>query len=186
MIFVIRLPSKPSIVFSSQRPFYSQPNYSSCLLGSLWCLFRAINSSHPRMWTKTIEWPRPPLYFRQYLWKSCVYWLLTKLLVSQMAGFYLLLVMTNVVCPYFSSDEGSSQVFVPFVCVSMKHHSVRCLSSESGSVLRYCSCVIKFTNMRSWNQKLSKCIDLTSLPLSHAHVDTRTRTQTQRRTRTHT
>ena len=137
------------------------------------------------MWTKTIEWPRPPLYFRQYIWKSCVYWLLTKLLVSQMA-FYLLLVMTNVVCPYFSSDEGSSQVFVPFVCVSMKHHSVRCLSSESGSVLRYCLCAIKLINMRSWNQKLSKCIDLTSLPLSHAHVDTRTRTQTQRRTRTHT
>ena len=35
-------PSKPSIVFSPQKPFYSQPNYSSWWLGIFWCLFQAI------------------------------------------------------------------------------------------------------------------------------------------------
>ena len=35
-------PSKPSIVFSPQKPFYSQPNYSSWQLGIFWCLFQAI------------------------------------------------------------------------------------------------------------------------------------------------
>ena len=35
-------PFKPLIVFSAQKPFYSQPNYSSWWLGIFWCLFRAI------------------------------------------------------------------------------------------------------------------------------------------------
>ena len=32
-------PSKPSIVFSPHKPFYSQPNYSSWWLGIFCCLF---------------------------------------------------------------------------------------------------------------------------------------------------
>ena len=35
-------PYKPSIVFSHQKPFCSQPNYSSWLLDIFGCLFRAI------------------------------------------------------------------------------------------------------------------------------------------------
>ena len=42
VIFAIRIPSKPSIVFSPQKPSYSQPNYSSWLLCIFWCSFRAI------------------------------------------------------------------------------------------------------------------------------------------------
>ena len=38
----LRVPSKPSIVFSPQKPSYSQPNYPSWWLGNFWCLFQAI------------------------------------------------------------------------------------------------------------------------------------------------
>ena len=42
--FVSRVPSKPSIVFSSHKPFYGQPNYFSWWLGIFWHLFPAILS----------------------------------------------------------------------------------------------------------------------------------------------
>ena len=38
-LFVIRVPSKPAIVFLSKKPFYHQPNYSSWWLGIFWCLY---------------------------------------------------------------------------------------------------------------------------------------------------
>ena len=38
VIFTICVPSKPSIVFWPQNPFYSQPNYSSWWLGICWGL----------------------------------------------------------------------------------------------------------------------------------------------------
>ena len=41
-------PSKPSIIFPAQKPFYSQPDYFSWWLGIFWCLFHLIYFIVPR------------------------------------------------------------------------------------------------------------------------------------------
>ena len=65
MIFVIRVPSKPSLVFSSRKPFYSQPKYSCFLVLILSALINHVPGciEKPRFgysWREELGWVTHP------------------------------------------------------------------------------------------------------------------------------
>ena len=62
--FVISVPSKPRIVFSAQKPFYSQPNYSSKWLGNFLVLISSniINCVPERKQKQGSGWDIPFTY----------------------------------------------------------------------------------------------------------------------------
>ena len=62
--FVISVPSKPRIVFSAQKPFYSQPNYSSKWLGNFLVLISSniINCVPEHKQKQGSSWDSPFTY----------------------------------------------------------------------------------------------------------------------------
>ena len=60
-------PSKPSIVFSAQKPFYSQPNYCSWWFGIFWCLLREMGGRRGIQWWEGgyVEPCKGPLFYSE-------------------------------------------------------------------------------------------------------------------------